>query len=353
MSLEFDAPANALCLLSLVPLAVVCRAVRGRQLRAARALGLLPQSRLAAGGTAIALGGAVTLLALAASKPVAWVERAAHVRTDAEAYLVVDTSVSMLARRRIDSEPRITKARSLVGRLALMLPQDVPIGLATMPRAVLPLLAPTIDRTLLVDVAQKQLVVGAVPGRPGWTRTTSSTGQAIRQVSTTFDSLRSLVDVPFFAADRARRLVILITDGESAPFDATAVERLLTDEGVRVLVVRTGSSSDRIWRAVRGRLVRDRSYVPQLYGLDQLPALENVATALGGTGVLRPDDAGEIARRARALLGDGPRVRSGGARDSIALGPYTALAAVPLVAFALAPLVPLPTIPMRFRRRRG
>jgi hypothetical protein len=339
MPLVLDAPINAFCLLVVLPLLAICADVRRRQVAAAHALGLRPQRRLTAAAVSGALLLAAALLALAATRPALHVRHAQQVRTDAEAYIVVDTSVSMLARPAPAGEARIERAGRIVHDLTRRLPSDVPIGLAAMPQGLVPLLAPTHDRGALLAVAASRLSVGAVPTRPildAFDEETTGGKMPGRHVSTSFDALATLALAPFFDRRATRRVVLLVTDAESGAFDRGTVGKLLGYRGIKLVAVRAGDARDRLWLTRNGRQVRDAGYSPLLEGVGDLAVL---ATSLGGH-LYREDEIGEAASHARSLLDEGPRVETGTVRDEVALGPYLALASLPLAAFALAPLLP-------------
>jgi hypothetical protein len=67
--------------------------------------------------------------------------------------------------------------------------------------------------------------------------------------------------------------------------------------------------------------------------------LSALATSLGGH-LYQEDEIGEAAAHVRSLLDEGPRMAAGTTRTEIAIGPYLALASLPLAAFVLAPLLP-------------
>jgi hypothetical protein len=339
MPLVLDAPVNALCLLLVLPLLAICADVRRRQVAASRALGLRPQRKLVSVASSGALGLAAALVTLAATRPAIEVRHAQQVRTDAEAYIVVDTSVSMLAREKLAEDTRIDRARTLVRDLTRRLPDDVPVGLAAMPQGLVPLLAPTPDRGALLDVADGRLFVGSVPTRPmsdAFDDDADGRDAPSRRVSTSFEALGTLALAPFFDQRATRRVVLLLTDGESASLDRGTVGKLLGYVGIKLVAVRIGGSGDRLWLTRNGRQVRDIGYAPLLEGVGDLSAL---ATSLGGH-LYQEDEIGEAAAHVRSLLDEGPRMAAGTTRTEIAIGPYLALASLPLAAFVLAPLLP-------------
>ena len=117
-SLVFLSPLAALLALGvLLPIGASSSCDGGRDACAA-ALGLVepPSSRLVATlATMIAAG---TFLGVAAAQPVVERTTTAQTRTDAEAFVVVDISRSMLARRGVDGEERIERAKRIAESFA-------------------------------------------------------------------------------------------------------------------------------------------------------------------------------------------------------------------------------------------
>lgn len=340
MNIQLGSPLSLLCLVVLVPLLVSCGVVRRRQVAAARGLRLMPQARSGAAATTAALALAAGLIALAAARPAVSVQHPQYVRTHAETYVVVDTSVSMLARPDRVAASRIDRARALVSDLARRLPDDVPVGLVAMPQGLLPLLAPTVDRDALENVAESNLLVGSVPTRPIWLQEEtdpSGPGLPVSRVSTSIEALGTLGLGAFFAPLSKRRVAVVVTDAETSAFNVATVRALLTRENIKLVAVRVGAPSDRLWRAKNGKQVLDRNYAPLLDGVDDLAGL---ASSLGGR-LYRENEVAAVAERVSALVVDGPRRKIGLRHDEIAIGPYVALASLPVALVALAPLLPL------------
>src|SRR5436190_18244442 len=99
MDLRLAAPWNLVCLVAVLPLGAIFLLVRRRTNRALVALAL-PEQRWPAAALPVALACASFLfVAVAATEPELRVQRTSPMRTDAQTYVVVDTSTSMLARR--------------------------------------------------------------------------------------------------------------------------------------------------------------------------------------------------------------------------------------------------------------
>jgi hypothetical protein len=204
-----------LALAAALPLAALAYGARLRD-AARRELGLGPARR----PRGIAALAAVALLALAAAQPALTGGRQ-RVRTDAAVLFVVDTSRSMLAGTRLDE----AKARAIALRAAV---PDLEAGVATLTDRVLPDLLPTADQDVFATTLRRAVRVDEPPP------------QELQPVITTFDPLATIPGAGWFTAAQQRRIVVLLTDGESEPYVAPALG------DVRLLVARVGSSADRI-----------------------------------------------------------------------------------------------------------
>jgi hypothetical protein len=272
-------------------------------------------------------------------------QRTGAVRSDAQAYVVVDTSTSMLARPSRTASARIDVARRVADRVAERLPRDVPLGLAIMPQGLLPVVVPTNDRSLYRGVLDRVVKVGAVPIKPRDQFQEDRPTSPQPFVATSLIALRTLDLARFFSAGATHRLVVLVTDGESAAFAVPPLTTSLARMGMKLLVVRVGSDHDRLWRPIRGRIVLDPDYKPQT---ESLPSVLALARSLGGS-VYGPHELAALSARARELLGRGGPVRAAKMEHVVSLGPYFALAAIPLTLLLLAESLPALALPSRHR----
>jgi hypothetical protein len=142
--LIFLSPKGALIALGVVlPLAaLVLVARRGGRLRAALAVPRASGWRLTV--PTLAAAAVAALFGVAAAQPVAEQETALEVRTDAEAYVVIDISRSMLARSGLGGTMRLARAKAAAVKLRSALP-DIPVGVASLTDRVLPHLFPSAD----------------------------------------------------------------------------------------------------------------------------------------------------------------------------------------------------------------
>ena len=162
MEITFLTPLAALfALVALVPLAIFLgRERRIGQIRTA--LGLKEPSRRSRLGLAVALVAVCALLGLAAAQPVVATTRVLPERTDAQVFIVFDTSRSMLASAEPGAPTRIERARSIAKGLSDRFPQ-VPVGVASITDGLLPHLFPTTDRRVLVATIGKSIDVERPP----------------------------------------------------------------------------------------------------------------------------------------------------------------------------------------------
>ena len=158
-----------------------------------------------------------------------------NVRTDAAAIYVIDVSRSMLASRSPGAATRIARARAAAIRLRADLPQ-VPSGVATMTDRVLPNLMPISDDKAFDRTVQEAVQVNEPP--PGTDSVTA----------TDLSALGALGTQNFFAPNVKHRVAIVLTDGESQPFDVRQTARALGHvPGVTPIFVQFWSSHDQVF----------------------------------------------------------------------------------------------------------
>jgi hypothetical protein len=226
-------------------------------------------------------------------------------RTDAEVWVVLDSSRSMLASGRAGSPTRFARARELTLRLAEGLP-EVPLGLASMTDRILPHVFPTTDTRVVSQALFESMGVE----RPGPTVSLSSVP------TTTLDSLAAIPRLNDFSPTARKRLLVVLTDAETRPLEQDLTRPFARPPRLDVLLVRVGEAGERVFTAG----VAEDAYQPP-GGAEA--ALERVAAQVEGRVV--PADA--VVDAARAALGTGPtrqRIIEGERR---ALMPWVALAA--------------------------
>ena len=315
-SLVLLTPAGAIvCLAAVVPVSAAVLAVtRTRRVRAALGLSA-PAGEIDLVAVA-ALAASVLLLGLAAAQPALARESSRRIRTDVQALFVVDISRSMDAAPGANAATRLDRARDAVRALRGAIP-EVESGVATLTDRVLPDLLPVADVASFDRTVERSVRIEQPPPRSTALRATS------------YGALEDVAAGNYFAPSTGKRLLVLITDGESEPFDEARVARALARSRISLETVRTWGSREAIFDS-SGR--PDPAYRPDPRGA---LALSSLASAAGG----RAFDEGELGAATADLrrgVGDGPtRSESERERDDLLLAPVLAtLALVPLILLA-------------------
>jgi hypothetical protein len=314
MHLAFLTPLASLAvLLAGIPLAAWLLLVR-RDAVARRALSLPTPLRPSRFGPAVAIAVAAALIGVAAAQPVIQHETTHRERTDAEAWIVFDISLSMAASPGPHEPDRLERARRFALALRPRL-ESIPVGVASLTDRVLPHLFPTPDERAFAGDVQRAIGVDSPPPQRFYaTRATS------------FDALTSFVTAAFFRPQAQYRAVIVLTDGESLPVSPTLAVTLRKPPGVHVVFVHVWNPADRIYPTS----LADPNYKPDP---GSGAFLQRVATSLHGTVVSENDVAGAAAA-ARAALGAGP-IKKVSETARVALMPWVTLAAFAPLAFLL------------------
>jgi len=315
-------------LLAIAPLAALARAARHER-RARELLRLTAPARSGAAGRALLVAAVMALLAVAAAQPAIRSTTTVHVRTDAEAFYVLDNSRSMLAARAPGAPTRLARARKDAVDLRQRL-LEIPSGVATMTDHVLPDLFPVPDPGVFAQTVREAAQVGNPP--PATNAVTA----------TNLGALGALGSQSFFSPGVKHRVAVVLTDGESRPFDESATARaLLRAPGVTLVLIRIGSGSE----AVFDGTTPESAYHPDPAAAATVATLAQAAHGKAyGEGELD-----QAAAAVRAALGAGATHPEGTTVTTRTLAPWFALAAlVPLLALVGAPLLAL----ARARRSR-
>ncbi|HEY7706700.1 MAG TPA: VWA domain-containing protein [Gaiellaceae bacterium] len=313
MNLEFLTPiAGLVTLAAIVPLVAF---VRSEQ-RAAR---VRERLRLAAPGitqrnTVAAIVVLAVLVGIGAAQPVLESRQEHKARSDVHAFFVIDTSRSMLASSEPGGDTRFDRARDAALHLRDQIP-EVPIGLASITDRTLPLLFPTANRESFESTLRLALGVDRPPSsEAGDTR------------ATRFGALGAVGARNFFG-DVDRRLVVLLTDGETVDFDSSAVANALSEADIQLLVVR-------FWR--EGERVFGPNGTPEPYQPDpsSVDSSEQLAEAAGGR-AFDEDELGGVVGAVRGIVGDGETVTLAVRTDIDPLAPYVFLLALLPLGFLL------------------
>ena len=264
------------------------------------------------GADLVALGSlaaVIALLALAAAQPALSETRAQRVRTDAEALYVVDVSQSMAASSGSRGKERLQRAISDAIRLRASVP-SIPSGVATLTDRVLPNLLPVPDVAAFDATMRQTIQLNQPPPRT----------QSVR--ATNFSALAAIPSSGYFSPSAKRRTVVLLTDGESSPFDASAVAKALGGtQPTKLLTVQLWRRNESIYEP-SGRT--DPNYRPDPASKTQLTSLANAAHGEAFT----EGQLGRVASALRASLGSGPTRAEGRTQATHSLAPYLALLAL-------------------------
>jgi hypothetical protein len=250
---------------------------------------------------------AIALLGIAAAQPA--VTRSSHPqsRTDVQAVFVLDTSRSMAASSSPTAPTRLDRAAAAAITLRNAIP-DVPAGVLTLTDRVLPDLLP------VADVGGFDGVVGRA------VRIESPPPQATSVRATTYSALGQVASGDVFPPSATRRIIVLLSDGESGPVGTSQLSRTLA--GYRFEAVRFWASDESVYTP-DGR--PEAAYRPDPSGR---AVLADVASSLGGKS-FEQNELKAATRYLRSLVGSGRTVAGAATEEHrYPLGPYVALLAL-------------------------
>ena len=159
-----------------------------------------------------AMSGTVLLLALAAAQPALSSTSDQRVRTDAQALFVLDVSRSMAASPGRTARTRLDRAVTEAMRLRAAIP-EVPSGVATLTDRILPNLLPVASSAAFDATLDEAVGIERPPPRE------------LSPRATNFAALASVPKAGYFEAAAKRRVIVLLTDGESTFFDPRTIGR--------------------------------------------------------------------------------------------------------------------------------
>ena len=319
MSLTFLTPTAALLAFGVVvPLAVfVFRRRHARRVRGRLGLGEPARRRLV-----VALGSlfaAAALVGLAAAQPVLERDTTLHVRTDAEVFVVLDITRSMLAQTSVSAPMRIDRAKEVASTYRASVP-TVRVGLASLTDRVLPHLFPSPDEETFRSTVAGALGIERPPPR-----------ENLSVNATTLEALTGLAVRRFFSRGARHRLAVVLTDGESRAVNEISVAAALRrPPAVETVFVHVWDEGERVY----SQGVPEAEYRPDTTARDRL---DRLADANDG-GVYSEDELGAAVAKSRELLGEGPSVVETAKRERRPLAPYLAAAAFLPLAFLLGRL---------------
>ncbi len=316
MNLVFLTPGGVLLALGvLIPL-VALFFVRRRAGLVRNALGLGEPRRLGLVVGILSLLAAGAFLGLAAAQPVIERTTTLETRTDAEAFIVLDVSRSMLARRSPRSATRIERAKTAARTLRATLP-EVRFGIASLTDRALPHLFPSIDHDVFEATLTRSLGIEQPPPR-----------SSLATNATSLDALATIRTQRYFAPKSSKRLLLVLTDGESQPVTGARLASVLRRPPVTdVVFVHFWHPDERVFAG--------DSPEPQ-YRPDPSSSiiLDGLARAVSGD-VYAESEIGGATAKARELIGSGPTVVRGEQGGQIPLAPYLAAAALAPLALLL------------------
>jgi von Willebrand factor type A domain len=306
-------PRGALVAVAVVVPLLALVVVRRRAKRARRTLGLVEPRAAVLVVPVVAMLAAAAFVGLAAAQPV--VERTTEVRmrTDAEAYVVLDVSRSMLAKRGARGATRFERAKATAAAVRSALP-EIRFGVASLTDRTLPHLFPSIDQDVFDATIDRSLGIERPPPR-----------SSFASLATSLEALGTIRTHRYFARTTQKRLLLVFTDGESQPVAGARLGALFRrPPEIDVVFVHFWNEDERVFTAgaPEPQYRPDRSARVVLDGLAQI---------LSGH-VYAESEAGAAAQKARELLGSGPTVVRGEQTGEIALAPY-------LAGVAFAPLL--------------
>ena len=310
--MSFLTPYSALvALVVAAPLAAFALSERGRR-RVTALLHLPEPSASRRGAVAVAVTAIAALLGLAATQPTVVRQVKQKVRSDAEAWFVLDTSLSMAASATPASPTRFTRSRMLAERLRDDL-KDVRVGLASITDRAMPHLFPSADRATFRTTLWRSMGIERPPPSDGFSI-----------LITTLGSLSRLATDNFFSPPATHRLMVVFTDGETKPFlDRSLATLFRRPPGVATIFVHVWRPGEQVF----DRGVPDPLYQPEPRGAAYVRA---IAAATGGR-AFDENQYEAIADAARRDLGDGPMATLTRNKDRFALAPWLAgLAFLPL-----------------------
>ena len=312
MEIAFLTPlAGLFIVVALAPL-LIWRARERRLERVRAALRLekpSPRARLA---LAVALGGICALLALAAAQPVVATTRKLPERTDAQVFVVMDTSRSMNASAEPGAPTRFDRARRIALELRDALP-EVPMGIASMTSGVLPHLFPTTDRRVFIATSEDSIDIERPP--PSYSAT----------LATSIEGLGNIPTKNYFAPEAKKRVLVVLSDGESRPLENpdAFVSAFQRKPEIETIFVRLWDIDERIY--LTG--VAEVGYEPDPASEEQLEQMAGLIEAR----VISESEAGGLAGMVAEVVGEGPtRAREHEGKRRALMPWITLLAILPL-----------------------
>ncbi len=256
------------------------------------------------------------LLGLAATQPTLVRKTARHVRTDAQAWFVFDTSRSMMASSQAGAPTRFERARRLAAEVRARIP-TIPVGIASITDRALPHLFPTVDPGAFSAVLSRTIGIDRPPP-----------GDSLSTRITALGSLAEIASQNYFAPTAKKRLLVLFSDGESRPFvDASIATLFRRPPEVHTIFVRTSRPGERVFVGT----APDPAYVSDPASAEKTQRLADATEGVAAG----ENDTGDIVQAARRALGSGKTAVERKEKRRLAFAPFIAFAALGPLGFLL------------------
>jgi len=315
----FLSPVGLLVALGVVLPLLGLAALERRATRVRRALTLGEPDPRPRRELAVALALVAALLALAAAQPVIALGQNRSARSDAAVLFVMDVSRSMQASAGRSGTTRLERAQALAIRVRGAL-GDVPAGVASISDRVLPYLFPSPNLSVFDATIQQSVGIESPPPAAGQG---NPSGRA-----STLGALADVATKGYFQPTQTHRVLIVLTDAESAPFAEAGVGAVFRKPPrVRTIFVRIWGANERIW--IEGHV--DPFYRPD-FRSEQTAA--TLALATRGR-AFDERDVRAIIRTARIDLGSGKVTQQRIERSRTPIGAWVAAVALLPLGFVL------------------
>jgi hypothetical protein len=316
LGISFLTPLGALFVLAAaIPLAAL--AVTERRSAAIRRLFVVAgPGRRAIVPVVVALVILPALVGIAAAQPIVVHQKVLNERADAEAFFVLDTSLSMNARLAAGDPSRLARAKREALQLRNRL-TDVPVGIAAMTDRTLPVLMPTTDPALFARTLAASVGINSPPP-----------SQRYPGRATTLAALIPVLQSHFYASSTRHKLLVVFTDGESSKLPPLVRYEIPKTPGLTALFVHVWGSGERIFGPGG---VPYRNYRPDRTSGD---ALASFASLIGGQ-EFSEQQLGRVAAAAQAGVGHSGTERRVETYARIALAPWVLLGGIIPLGFLL------------------
>jgi hypothetical protein len=285
-----------------------------RSRRVSRRIGLEPPPLSSRIGVPAAIVVVAAFLGIAAAQPVVSGDRAHTGRSDAQVFVLLDTSRSMQARTAAGAPTRLQRAKQLALDLRHAIP-EVPVGIASLTDRALPHLFPTLD----ADVFESTLRDAIGIERPPPTGT--------EDLATDYNTLGDLGTNNYYGGVAKKRLLVVFSDGESKYFDDAQLKKDFEKGNVHVFFVHLWHADEKIYL--------ERNNVDPGYRPDPESVTAAQRLAADGGGRVVAEDPGQLISATKSFLGKGPQTSVREQHTRVSLGPYVALAALLPLGFVL------------------